>query len=188
MADQQAGLSCTDQHHKAGEWMLSYRFMHMQMAGNRQGDQDVANSEVLENFIVTLTRMDMNMHMFGGMYAVNDALTIMVMLPYIELSMIHPGRMGSRFTTTSAGPGDVSFSGLLAIHSSEQHRLHVNIGFSAPTGAIDERDNTPPGNVILPYPMQTGAGSYSLLPGITYKRPARRWVVGRPTHRHGEAG
>lgn len=79
-----------DHMHKKGEYMLSYRFSHMQMKGNRIG-----NNRVGTNFIgsglfgmpgvlggqsrVVPTKMSMQMHMFGAMYAPTDWLTLMAM-------------------------------------------------------------------------------------------------------------
>jgi len=80
--------------------------------------------------------------------------------------------------TTSSGIGDIRFSGLYSVYESSNHRIHLNLGLSVPTGSIDKRDDTPLGNVILPYPMQIGSGSYGLLPGITYNGQATDWSWG----------
>jgi len=155
--------------HDVGGVMLSYRYMSMHMDGNRDGTSRVSNSEVLNDYMVTPTSMDMDMHMFGAMVGVNDKLTVMAMVPYVSMSMKHLTRMGGKFTTKSEGIGDVKISGLYKLSDRVGHKLHLNLGLSLPTGSIDERDDTPAANnVKLPYPMQLGSGTYDLMPGITY--------------------
>jgi len=156
--------------HDTGGVMLSYRYMSMHMDGNRDGTKRLSDSEVLADYMVTPTSMDMDMHMFGAMVAVNDKLTVMAMLPYINKSMKHLTRMGRKFTTKAEGVGDVKISGLYKIAAQSGHNLHLNLGMSLPTGSIDERDDTPArNNAKLPYPMQLGSGTYDLMPGITYR-------------------
>ncbi|MEM7727622.1 MAG: transporter [Cyanobacteria bacterium P01_A01_bin.45] len=158
-----------DHTHKKGEFMLSYRYMFMNMDGNRDGTNSVSNSQVLEDFMVSPDDMTMQMHMFGAMYAPTDNLTLMAMLPYITKEMDHVTRNGTRFTTNSEGFGDLKTSALYTILDKNKQRIHLNFGFSFPTGSINERDDTPNGNdTILPYPMQIGSGTFDLLPGITY--------------------
>ena len=171
------GVMGDHMHHK-GEWMISYRFMHMHMDGNRKGDSDQSTADVLADFAVAPLDMDMDMHMLGAMYAPMEDLTLMLMLPYVELSMDHVTRMGAEFTTTSSGIGDVKFSGLYRLFDNHQHSVHLNLGMAFPTGNIDERDDTPLGNVVLPYPMQIGSGTYDLLSGLTYNGHNNDWSWG----------
>jgi len=156
--------------HKAGEAMFMYRYMGMHMDGNRDGTDRDSNSEVLTDYMVTPTSMDMDMHMFGAMYGVSDSFTAMVMLPYVTKSMKHLTRMGGRFTTTSEGIGDLKITGMYKLSQQAGSMLHLNLGLSVPTGSIDERDDTPAAmNAKLPYPMQLGSGTYDFMPGITYR-------------------
>lgn len=78
-----------DHTHQQGELMLSYRFMHMNMQGNRndtssQSPEDIVTSEPNRfsnppmqppNLRVVPTEMTMDMHMLGAMYAPNDRIT-----------------------------------------------------------------------------------------------------------------
>ena len=155
-------------HHK-GEWMLSYRYMRMTMSDNLDGTTEVSKDDIHNDFMVAPLEMDMDMHMFGAMYAVNDNLTLMSMIPYLEFSMDLENRMGKRFTTESNGIGDLKLTTLYNILVWQKHKIHLNLGFSAPTGSVTEKDDTPAGNnQKLPYPMQVGSGTFDLLPGITY--------------------
>ena len=117
--------------------------------------------------------------MFGAMYAPTDDLTLMAMLPYVTKEMDHLTRMGVEFTTNSEGIGDVGLGGLYTVLDRNRKRVHLNLGFSIPTGSIEERDTTPAGpDQILPYPMQIGSGTFDLRPGVTYLGQSGRWSWG----------
>ena len=154
-----------DHTHGAGEFMFSYRYMLMDMDGNRIGTNRVSNQRVLEDFPVTPTDMQTQMHMFGLMYAPTDYVTLWGMIPYVKKEMNHLTRMGVRFRTESEGLGDIKFGGLIKIFDNYSQRVHLNAGMSFPTGSIDKKDGTPAGpNQQLPYPMQLGSGTFDLLP------------------------
>jgi hypothetical protein len=62
--------------------------------------------------------------------------------------------------------------------------MHATMALSLPTGSIEEKDQTPAsmGNeVILPYPMQLGSGTYDLRPAITWSKLNQGWSWGAQT-------
>lgn len=165
--DEHAPIGVMGDHtHKDGEWMLSYRFMSMQMKDNRDGNSRLDESEVLlggtGNYRIAPVEMTMTMHMLGVMYAPSDRLTLMAMIPYVENEMDHVTMMGGEFTTRSSHLGDISITALSAFDSG----LIWSLGISAPTGDQDQKDLTPMGNAVLPYPMQIGSGTWDLIAGI----------------------
>ncbi|MDP6352796.1 MAG: copper chaperone PCu(A)C [Alphaproteobacteria bacterium] len=189
-----------DHMHEAGEWMVSYRFMHMDMAGNRIGTDDVSPEEIVTTvpnpfggrptLRVVPTDMTVDMHMFGLMNAPADWLTVMAMTSYQEKEMSHVtfgGAAGTvrlgEFTTRSRGLGDTRLTGLIRLLDVGVHHAHLNAGVSFPTGSIDAEDavlspaNTRP-VLTLPYPMQLGSGTYDLLPGLTYTVSVGDWGWG----------
>lgn len=164
-----------DHLHKQGEFMFSYRYMRMDMDGNRIGTQRASAREIVGNmnqpgqFMVAPTSMPMDMHMLGAMYGLSDKVTLMGMASYVSNSMDHLIRNGREFTTESSGIGDTKLSALVSIFDTGHHKMHWQIGVSLPTGSIDKRDDTPAmQNAFLPYPMQIGSGTYDLLPAVTY--------------------
>ena len=168
-----------DHVHEKGEFMISYRYMFMSMDGNRDGTDDLSIDDVLADFMVSPEDMTMEMHMIGVMYAPSNDLTLMAMFPFVSKEMDHVTRMDTRFTTNSGGLGDIKLSGLYQILDRDRQTIHLNLGFSVPTGSIDERDDTPAGDdVILPYPMQIGSGTVDLRPGITYLGQSDNWSWG----------
>lgn len=174
-----------DHTHKAGEWMISYRAMTMDMEGSRLGSDSISDARIIsaagENFRVTPTKMTMDMQMLGLMYAPANRLTLMAMIPRIELSMDHLTRAGGRFTTGASGVGDIRLTGLWQVFDRDGRRVHLNLGISAPTGSIDREDVTPmsaPNATQLPYPMQLGSGTWDALVGATLLGQSRSWSWG----------
>lgn len=164
-----AGVMGEHSHH-AGEFMFSYRYMSMEMDDTYNGDSKVSErAQLIPNggaYLVIPTEMTMEMHMFGMMYAPNDDVTLMVMVPYLSLEMDHLTAMGGVFTTKSSGFGDVKVTGMFQVKQEEHQSVLFNLGVSIPTGSIDERDQTPMGRAQLPYPMQLGSGTFDLLPSL----------------------
>ncbi|MEM7779712.1 MAG: transporter [Pseudomonadota bacterium] len=180
-----------DHRHAKGEWMVSYRLMHMDMGGVQIGtdsvDPDTVVTTVPNRFFgnpgqpptlrIVPTSMRMDMHMAGVMYGLSDQVTLMVMANYWSKEMDHityQGGMGTTqlgtFRTSPAGFGDTKVSALIGLTDT----VHINAGVSIPTGSNTQTDDilTPMGGnptVRLPYPMQLGTGTWDLEPGITYR-------------------
>ena len=169
-----------DHVHAAGEWMVSLRVMSMHMEGMRDGTSDLSSAEVFaEGFAVTPTEMDTQMVMLGGMYAVSDDLTLMLMAPYLQKTMDHRTGMGATFETEAEGFGDLRLGGLYNIYDAVGSRVHLNLGLSLPIGSVDERDDTPAmADAKLPYPMQLGSGTFDVIPGVTYLAQRDAWSWG----------
>ena len=172
--------------HNFGEFMFSYRYMNMLMKGTLVGTDGVSDRQVVTpvnqggfGFLATPTDMTMQMHMFSGMWGMTDTLTWMLMIPYVLNEMDHITRPGGQFTTRSEGLGDIRLTSMWRLYAIETpsigaHRSHLNFGVGFPTGSIDAEDLIPvPGTqskrrATLPYPMQLGSGTFSLVPALTY--------------------
>lgn len=169
-ADDHAPISIMGDHtHKAGEWMMSYRYMNMEMSGNYIGSNEVSTQDVLSSYMVSPLEMTMKMHMIGVMYAPTNDVTLMAMANYLDTDMDHVTRMGMNFSTATSGLGDTSISALVNLQKNAERSTHYQIGVSIPTGGIKERGMTPMGNVRLPYPMQLGSGTYDAILALTHK-------------------
>ena len=193
-----------DHYHKAGEIMLSYRFMLMSMRDNLNGKKIISPETIVTSsqnkfsnlpmmpatLRVTPTKMNMQMHMLGMMYAPNDRVTVMGMVNHITKKMSHitfAGPVGTttlgNFETKTSGLGDINVSGLFRIRETAQSRWHINAGLSIPTGSIDKQGSilTPMNMrplVRLPYPMQLGSGTFDLIMGLTHARKWENWGWG----------
>jgi hypothetical protein len=163
---------------REGEIMLSYRYMNMDMDGNRTGTDRV--DVPLPGYMVSPTGMTMDMHMLGAMYAPSDRLTLALMLPFTSLSMDHIiNSNGVAFTTESSGIGDVKLSAQYGLYARPGRDLIFNFAISAPTGSIDETDDTPMmTDAHLPYPMQLGSGTWDIIPGLTWVQLYDSWSWG----------
>lgn len=191
--DAHAPISIMGDHtHHKGEFMFSYRYMHMNMGDNLDGNNELSPSQILNpadyNYLVSPLEMEMDMHMFGLMYAPTDRLTLMAMINVVDLTMDHqirdmvvmmnPNIDANIFTTESDGLGDTVISGIYQLSNHNDANWLLNLGISLPTGSIDEEDIIPPVSASsksqLPFPMQLGSGTYDLLPGITYTKMNER--------------
>jgi hypothetical protein len=194
--DAHAPISVMGDHtHGEGGWMLSYRYMNMQMDGMRSGTERVHSQDVFAaNYAVAPENMTMEMHMLGMMFAPTDKLTLMAMANYIDTEMEHrvlslPPLVEAigddQFTTRSNGLGDIRLSALYRFYLEENRKAHFGLGLSLPTGSINEKDRTPrPGDPPsfnknqLPASMQLGSGTFDLLPSLTYVQQFTDWSWG----------
>ena len=160
-ADAQAPIGVMGDHlHGKGEFMASYRYMRMEMDGNRVGTRDVSPAEVVVpggTYGVSPLQMDMQMHMLGLMWAPTGWLTLVGLFPFVQISMDHVNFMGVPFTTQSSGIGDIGASALVKLFRGERHDMHANLGMTFPSGSIDRKDTVPgpmgPTEIVLSYPM-----------------------------------
>ena len=193
-----------DHMHSKGDFMVSYRYMRMDMDGNRDGTSSLNPVDIATTYAnrfastagqpptlrVVPTEMTMDMHMVGAMYAPSDRMTFMVMGQYLEKEMDHitfAGGAGTtergRFTTKNSGWGDTKVGGLFRLYNDSVHHVHLNIGVSLPTGSLEETATVlaPTGatpRLRMPYAMQLGTGTYDLHPGVTYTGQNGPWSWG----------
>ena len=171
--DGHAPISVMGDHmHAMGEWMVSYRYMTMDMEGLLDGSSDISPSDAATKYDIKMKgmaspmmlpkAMTMDMHMFGSMYAISDKWTLMCMLNYLDNEMT----MQNNAEMESDGIGDLKLAGLYDLARWDSgRRIHLNIGLSAPTGSIDEKKSD---GSILGYGMQLGSGTWDFHPAITY--------------------
>ncbi len=195
-----------DHRHKKGEWMTSYRYMYMDMSGNRDGTDSLSPEEIVTGVAnpfanppmmpptlrVVPTDMPMQMHMIGGMYGLTDRITLMAMGMYVSKEMDHitfQGPMGTtrlgEFTTETSGIGDTTLGAIIGLDDGSNAHRQINLGIalSLPTGSNKETDQilTPMGTTPsprLPYPMQLGTGSFDLKPSLTARSRTGKWSYG----------
>ncbi|MGB0133675.1 hypothetical protein, partial [Dokdonella sp.] len=204
-ADSHAPIGVMGDHlHRAGEWMISYRYMHMDMSGNRIGTDDISPDAIVTTqanpfagmpgmpptLRVVPLDMQMDMSMFGAMYGLTDRVTLMAMVNYVDRQMKHrtySGGMGTsvlgNFDTSTSGFADSSLSALIGLGENGMGKWHANIGVSLPTGSVDEKGQVLAPNGMqpvlrLPYPMQLGSGTTDPMLGLTVTRRFDNWSWG----------
>ncbi|MBX3167074.1 MAG: transporter [Candidatus Eremiobacteraeota bacterium] len=156
--------------HWEDDWMVGYQFMRVQNEGYNVGTQRVSDQNVLRggNYNNIHTSMTMDMHMLMAMYGPSDDVTLMVMVPYMDMTMNHLTRTGSSFQVKSQGFGDIRVAPIVSLFDEYPHRIQLEAGLSLPTGSVNKKDLTPTGFSQLEYKMQTGSGTVDLQPALTY--------------------
>jgi hypothetical protein len=203
--DSHAPIGVMAEHtHTAGEVMISYRFMHMDMGGTRIGGNSIDPDTIATSFpnrffglpgqpptlrAVPL-KMNTDMHMLGVMFAPADWVTLMAMGRYVSKSMAHrtyQGGMGANvlggFTTAPDGFGDTSLAAIFSISKTHDFEFNIKAGVSIPTGSTTRTSqvltpmNMQP-TLRLPYAMQLGSGTWDLQPGATVMKRSGEWGWG----------
>jgi hypothetical protein len=162
---------------RAEQWMVGYQYMFEKLDGILDGTHAISAANVLNRFQTTPTDMTMHTHMGMIMYAPTNRSTLMAMLPYAAMSMGELHRDGTRSTERSKGIGDLELRGLYSLYAAKdlRHRILANFGVGFPTGSVNQLDAE---GIRTEYPMQTGSGTFSLLPGFTYLGQALPWSWG----------
>jgi len=204
-SDDHAPIDVMGDHlHKSGEWMVSYRYMHMDMADLMRGNDDISIDTVLENYMMAPQNMTMDMHMFGVMYAPSDDITLMFMTNYLDNTMSSTMRMPMKHNNMhhdmhnmdhgmankhssmtmqtdmqNNGFGDSRLGILIRGNTGENYRTHFTLGLSLPTGDIDMTHTNSMGKeVVSGYPMQLGTGTYNMFGAFTYVYQNQDWQYG----------
>jgi len=199
--------------HGAGGFMFEYKFMRMEMKGLLNGTDSVSSESISAalmnmggpptrvngaDYMMSPTKMTMDMHMFMAMYGIDDKISIMGMLHYLnnEMDMVMHMQMGSGMSVgdmfgsmDTSGVGDSRIDVMYQVND----ELATSLGWSIPTGSIDEKitmrmkgTNSNTGGVMssvngpmqAPYSMQLGSGTYDLVPAVTYSKSLGIWNVG----------
>lgn len=159
------------------QWMVGYQGMYESLGGLRDGTTDVSNADELTRYQTAPTDMTMKMHMGMLMYASGAKSTLMAMLSHTSMSMGELHRDGTSSTETSSGIGDLELRGLYSLYEAPalRHRVLITFGVGIPTGSIDQKDSE---GARIEYPMQSGSGTFSLLPGFMYLGQILPWSWG----------
>ena len=63
----------------------------MDMQGLQSGTTAIETTDILKDFMMTLTQMGMQMHILGAMFAPHDKITLMAMTSYQQRHMARQG-------------------------------------------------------------------------------------------------
>jgi hypothetical protein len=173
-----------DHMHKAGEFMVGYRYMYMRQDGDMlHGTGTASDATVRDNAcgppnkcMMRPAEMTMQMHMLDIMYAPTDWLTLMLMPQWMTMDMTMTPLMGGMGTKShdTDGLGDTIFGALVKLSEGPGYHLHTGVMFSAPTGSVDETNN----GKLTHYGMQLGSGTWDFRPSLTYTGREGPWSWG----------
>jgi hypothetical protein len=184
---------------KPGDFMAGYRFMYNWTGGNMMhGTHKVSDQTIIDQGCsgvscqFTPAFMNMRMHMIDLMYAPTRWLNVMLMPTFMDMDMNLRELSGKKPPPTSGAHihgaaghetgavGDTYFSSLIKLLNIPGHRIHANLGFSAPTGKVDievRRTHQADGGLIH-FGMQLGSGTWDFTPSLTYAGERSRWSWG----------
>lgn len=186
---------------KPGDFMAGYRFMYNWTGGNMMHGTHQASDQTIINqgcgnggsCQFTPTFMDMRMHMVDLMYAPTKWFNLMLMPTFMDMDMNLRELSGKKLPPVSGAHthhgaaghetgavGDTYFSSLIKLLNIPGHRVHANLGFSAPTGKVDievRRTHKDDGGLIH-FGMQLGSGTWDFMPSLTYTGEKSRWSWG----------
>lgn len=185
---------------KPGDFMMGYRFMYNWTGGNMMhGAHRVADQTIVDQGCsdaspcrFTPTFMNMRMHMLDIMYAPTKWWNVMLMPTFMDMDMnlrrlagAPPAVPGVHEHTGAAGHetgavGDTYFSSLVKLINIPGHRVHMNLGLSAPTGKVDIelRRMAKIDGGLIHFGMQLGSGTWDFMPSLTYAGEKSRWSWG----------
>jgi hypothetical protein len=175
--------------HSSGDVKISYR-LHIENRNKLlNGESKVPLAQVEAQYPGGLVPQNFRsyVHVIELTWKPTDAVTLFVAVPFLEKSLDQlVVDSGQRYRTSVRGFGDVVLNGLYQVFADENHRIHLNLGLSLPSGSTNETDEAPsgvsglvPGSLQrLPYIMQLGSGTLSLRPGLTYNGLYRRTFWG----------
>lgn len=189
---------------QSGDFMVGYRYMYGNQAGNTlQGSHAVSDRQIVNNgcgnsreCFLTSKGMDMHMHMLDLMYAPTDWLNLMLMPQFVDMNMSMRALKGAPPASTPAeavaiphhtmhehttgGIGDTGLYALVKLFDIPGHHVHTALGFSAPTGEVGVkfRDTHGLKGGFMHYDMQLGSGTWDFKPSITYTGQQGRWSWG----------
>ncbi|MEQ1557668.1 MAG: DUF3570 domain-containing protein [Methyloglobulus sp.] len=187
---------------KSGDFMVGYRYMRSEQAGNMLlGSHSISPDNTRNNgcgdqaCAVAPKSMVMNMHMLDLMVAPTDWFSLMLMPQWMDMNMdMTPlsgfvsqtghNHGGSTHNHQTGGIGDTGLYALFKLFDQPNQHLTLSLGGTAPTGDVDIKLRTTSSitnkvkNVPLHYGMQLGSGTWDFKPSLTYTGEADSFIWG----------
>lgn len=196
-ADAPAGVMNAHMMNQPGDVMVEYNYMYSRQQGDiMHGSRTATDAEIVARCgspgcPVTPEKMTMQMQMLHLMYAPAENINLMLMTQLVSMDMENRILDGGYYTPvgghnhgdmdlsghSSGGFGDTTAAVLLQVFRNPEHEVHLSLGLNIPTGSTDEKMHSH-GGEYMDYGMQTGSGTWDILPGITYTGIHNQWSWG----------
>ncbi len=165
-----------DHNLQPGDFQVGYRFGVFNLSGLQAGQFEIPLVDVLDVFESTPFQMESQSHLLNLQYSPAANVSVLARVPFQMNTLDQLDRNGFVFGSESSGLGDVQVDAIVNIYDKGPYRAHLSGGVSVPTGSITETvDET---TERLPYQMQTGSGTFDVLPGITVEAMNQHGSVG----------
>lgn len=175
-----------DHVHDGGTFMVGLEWRHADDGGtNLRGHREASDAEIAAAGYTARTQaMTMDMAMLHLMYAPDDRLTLMAMPMWMrmKMTMVGIGAMpmmptmpgmdhhmlmpGETMTHATEGFGDTEVGALYALVKQPTLEVIAGTMVSIPTGKIDRTNED---GSYVHYGMQSGSGTWDLVPSLTVK-------------------
>jgi hypothetical protein len=185
-----AGIMFAHAMRNAGDMMLGYVYdrvasaSYLQRGSKRAADSDVVGGgcSAVNSCRLAPDGMVMSMSMLDVGYAVSADLSLMLMAQFMDMNMTlrdlegrppsvpgaheHKNLRGH----TTGGFGDTIAGGVYRLSSGAHGEWLLGLGVSIPTGSVTEtmRRMFREDGGLMHFDMQTGSGTWDLLPSLTY--------------------
>lgn len=190
-----AGLQLAHTTNGSGDFMFGYRHALTRDSGAMlRGSTPVEDLELSAKgcgqspCTARPLNMNMRMQMLDLMFGLSERVSLMVMPQYMSMDMDSRLIAGAPASDTpvhfgrheSAGLGDTQVHALLRMVDDPQRRWVLGLGLSVPTGDTDLRHRRSHGQdpTTMAYGMQTGSGTWDLMPSVTFMEQRGRWTLG----------
>lgn len=149
---------------------FSYNYFHYQMKG-----YSAANTNIYK-----FGESTVDLSLLSATYLYNADWTLVALVPHISNrveTIYEPTPAGLNFKTidTTKGLGDVRFMAVTPVSVNPAHLTLLDIGFTAPTGSINENFTSVPTQRAA-YNMQLGSGTPDLILGATVNNTSNQLV------------
>jgi hypothetical protein len=198
-----AGIMFDHALEKSGDFMVGYRFIHNEQAGEMlYGSNATSPNTVLLNgcgkqeCMVSPNHMTMNMHMLDLMVAPTNWLSLMLMPQWMDMEMdmtmldgftgnsmggMHGGAVPNHQT---GGIGDTGLYALFKLFERPGQHINLSLGGTAPTGDVNiklrktQATTLASPDVPIHYGMQLGSGTWDFKPSLTYTGEREQFIWG----------
>jgi len=150
-----------------GRIQLFYRFHNARLDGNLVGREPIDTQDLLRVYEVVPILRTTRTHEVGVLFAPVAGITLHASGSFVDHSMDEITATPDLFRTEASGIGDVTVAAMADVFRQGPYRAHLSAGVNIPTGSITERAEGAAGTFQLPYVLQTGSGTWDLLPGAT---------------------
>jgi hypothetical protein len=161
-----------------GALEFTYRFRKIGFEGVQVGTTPVDFFDVLELYSTTPFQRRDRLNDVQLTYGVSERVSLVGTASWIERTRSLANEEFF-FSTSASGLSDVQVEMLYGVWDSDAIKVHLHGGVEIPVGSTDERgDLLDLQDQVLPYEMQLGSGSFSVMPGLTAQIQNEHGTVG----------